>query len=201
MSAVAVVTIALVCTGVLYFERRCVLRDVEVRARDRWDRTVARASARSWAPLLRDVGSRVGSGADPVGSALTRAIHAGDLAVAYQRRFTARYRGWETPFEFKRARVHAAFERFEEAVADAAASARGWLDDHAETARTLPCRRALEDVCSLTRARYTSRDPGVLAQFENHIGLLENARLLLLRWTLVPAVDTDPFRGEPELWG
>src|SRR5690606_33505102 len=77
VSAVAVVSIALVWTGVLYYEHWLVKRDARARARERWHRMDV---------VDPDYGRYLrATPVEPLARILDSAVSAGDFAVAYQR--------------------------------------------------------------------------------------------------------------------
>lgn len=170
MSAVAVVSIALVCTGVLYYERWLVTRDARARARERWQRVDL---------LDPDYGRHLRTlPLEPLARIIDAAVWAADLAAAYQRRFDATFRGRETPFEFKRGRVRSAFDHFETMRKAVAQAAEQWLEEHAERRDAHAAHR---DVIARVLELGHVQTSGSLATMETSIAVLENARRSLYR--------------------
>lgn len=197
MSAVAVISIALVCTGLFYVERWWVGREARARARERWER--AEAHDPDYGAYLRC------SAVDPLSHGLACAVRAADVAAIYQRRFDLQYRGHETPFEFKRGRVQAAYREFEDALHGVVGAAERWLNEHpSEMPHAPSCRHAIEQVWLLGRpeagttagggplVRVTTADR--LAFMESAIAVMENARRDLYRRARAPSTH-DPFRA------
>lgn len=182
MSAVAVVSIALVWTGVLYYEHWLVKRDARARARERWHRMDV---------LDPDYGRYLrATPVEPLARILDSAVSAGDFAVAYQRRFDATYRGVESPFELKRGRVHLAYAHFESARKAVVRAAELWLEERRDA--HAGHREVIARVLELRQAPSF----GSPAEIETAIAVLENARRSLYRLGR-PSAGQHPFRASP----
>jgi hypothetical protein len=125
VSAVAVLSVAAVCAGAVYFERWRVKKAAKLRSQVRRQR-------RPWDAWAVDAPPPVPE-ARPLARAIEKAVLAGDMAFAYRDRLDPGMARGESPFQFRRGRIEASVRRYEVAVDRLTHMAGGWLtgDDDA----------------------------------------------------------------------
>ncbi|MBV1860850.1 MAG: hypothetical protein KUG77_20715 [Nannocystaceae bacterium] len=187
MSGVAIVSVAAVYAGYLWFERHQVRRFARVRTLQRRQRGVLR-----WCEPAFIL-------ADPASQLLERhiedAVRCADFAWSYHRRLFQRGAG-ESPFQLRRTRVDAAQRRFARASERLERQATAWLASaESETGPDEQSRLAVVRMHTLlcehpASKRYPVGDDHMVAAT---VDVLENA-LANLRQRRTRGV-ADPFRG------
>lgn len=187
VSAVAIVSVAAVCAGYLWFERHQVQRAARVRFLER-----RRCGAMRWcAP------GPAASTAEVLERRIEDAVRCADVALAYYERLFPQGAPRESPFQLRRARVDAAQRRFAAAATGLQGAVSDWLED-------LEVRQPDDQSClAVGRVQAWLLDHPVPTRFpvgpdagtaEATVDVLENA-LANLRRRRVAAPGAGPFRG------
>jgi hypothetical protein len=171
---IAIASVAAICAGLVWYERRLVHRAARERA-------AARRERRPWddwddcVPVDRPTRRLVG--------AIRTAVFAGDVAVAHRDRLAPKIAQGESPFQFRRSRVDASIGRYGSAVDVVMELADDWLHRAGPSERPPAQRFLVERMITLLEEGRAppGSSAGAASTIEGIIDVLENALAILHR--------------------